>query len=200
LHVLTNEAVARRPDLARQASAVARAGRLALHARGPALTGREHAELARTVATAVQGTSALLFVNDRADLARLAGAHGLHLPAAGLPVPAARAVLGPGVVIGRSVHSLAEIESAMGEGADYLMLGPVFATASHPGAAPVGLDLIARAQPLPVIAIGGITAERVPQCLDAGAYGVAVIRAVWDAPDAGTAARIILLSLNQSGQ
>ncbi len=200
LHVLTNEAVAGRPDRARQAAAVARAGRLALHARGPSLTGREHTELARTLAAAVEGTPALLFVNDRADLARLVGAQGLHLPAAGLPVPAARALLGPGVLIGRSVHSLAEVECAVDEGADYLMLGPVFETASHPGSAPVGLDLIARAQPVPVIAVGGVTAERVPQCLDAGAYGVAVIRAVWDAPDAGRAARTILLSLKQSGR
>lgn len=195
LHVITDDTVARRPALAAAAAAVARAGSLALHARAPGASGRAHWELARTLARVREGTPALLFVNDRADVARVVGAEGLHLPAAGLPVEAARRLLGPDVLIGRSVHDLAEAQRARDEGADYLMLGPIWETASHPGRPALGLDLIARLGAVRVIAIGGITPERVGPCLEAGAYGVAVVRAVWDAPDPGTAARSILLSL-----
>ena len=91
------------------------------------------------------------------------------------------------------MHNLAEAEAARTEGADYLVVGPVFATASHPGRAPLGLQrlqaIAAAVDGLPVIAIGGITADRVREVKDSGAYGVAAIRALWDDVEPAEAAR-----------
>lgn len=195
LHVVTDEAIAQLPDLAQRARAVAAAGAIALHARGPGLSGRAHLDLARTLGTAVQGTESRLFVNDRLDVARIVRAFGLHLPSAGLPVAEARRLLDKRAVIGRSVHSAEEARRAHAEGADYVFLGPIWETRSHPGATPLGLEVIAQAAPARVIAIGGITPERARACRAAGAYGVAAISAVWGASDPGGAARALLLSL-----
>jgi thiamine-phosphate diphosphorylase len=196
LHVITNDALARRADLATLARAVAASGPIALHARAPGLGGRACWTLAQTLHEAARGTSAVVFVNDRLDVARMSGAAGLHLPAGGLPLAAARALLAPGVSLGRSVHDPAEARAAHATGADYVVLGPIWETASHPGRAPLGLEVIAQAAPARVIAIGGITSpERARACRAAGACGVAVVRAVWDDPDPGGAARRMLLSL-----
>lgn len=195
LHAVTDDATARLTDLDTRARAVAALGDVALHARGPSLDGRLLLELARRLRDAARGTKALLFVNDRLDVARIAGADGAQLPGGGLPLPAARALLGPDVLIGRSVHSAAEALEAHADGADYVFLGPIWETASHPGVTPLGPDAIARAAPARVIAIGGITAARAPLCRAAGAHGVAAISAIWRAADPGGAAREMLLSL-----
>lgn len=195
LHVVTDDAIAAMPDLAERARAVAAAGAIALHARAPGLRGRAVLELARALGAAVEGTESRLFVNDRLDIARIVGASGVHLPGAGFPVADARGLLGPAGVIGRSVHSAEAARRADAEGADYVFLGPVWETPSHPGATLVGLDPISAAAPARVIAIGGITAERARACRAAGAYGVAVISAVWRAADPGGVVREMLLSL-----
>lgn len=197
LHVVTDDAIARLPDLAERARAVAAAGAIALHARGPGLGGRACLDLARTLGAAAEGTDSRLFVNDRLDVTRIVRAWGLHLPAAGLPVAEARRLLGPRAVIGRSVHSAAQARQAHAEGADYVFLGPIWETPSHPGATPLGPEVISEAAPARVIAIGGIRLERVRACRAAGAYGVAAISAVWRASDPGGAAREILLSLEE---
>lgn len=195
--MVTDDAIARRPDVAFRARALARAGPLALHARAPGLDGRELLELARALATAVTGSDSLLFVNDRVDVARAVRSRGVHLPAGGLPVAFARHILGPGALIGRSAHSPDEARRAQAEGADYVFLGPIWETASHPGRMPLGPESITQCAPARVIAIGGVTAQRAPVCRDAGAYGVAVISAVWEAPDPGGAAEEILLSFHE---
>lgn len=146
--------------------------------------------------TAREGGAAF-FVNDRADIARLAEADGLHLPAEGLSVAAARGLLGRGRLIGRSAHNAAEALRARDEGADYVFLGPIWPTASHPRRRALGLDAIRDARGVTVIAVGGVTPARVAQCLDAGAYGVAAIRALWDAADPASTARAMLLSLGE---
>ncbi len=197
LHVVTNDDIARLPDLRDRARAVAQAGAVALHARGPGLQGRACTELARALGTALAGTASLLMVNDRLDVARVVGARGVHLPAHGLPVAAARELLGPEAFVGRSVHDAEEARRAQDEGADYVFLGPIWETPSHPGGAPLGPEAITRSQPVRVIAIGGITAERARVCRAAGAYGVAAISAVWHAADPGGAARAILLSFDE---
>ena len=133
-----------------------------------------------------------MFVNDRLDVALAVPSAGVQLGHGSLPVSAARG-LNPLWWIGRSVHDLAEAEAARTEGADYLVVGPVFATASHPGRAPLGLAtlqrIVAAAGELPVIAIGGITADRVREVRTSGAYGVAAIRALWDDAEPAEAAR-----------
>ncbi|HET9387478.1 MAG TPA: thiamine phosphate synthase [Gemmatimonadales bacterium] len=191
LHAITDERIARRADLDDVAAELARGGGadLAFHARGRALTGREHYELAGRLAVR---SPARLFVNDRLDIALAVPSAGVHLGRASLPVEAARE-LNPVWWIGRSVHDLAEAETASLSGPDYLVVGPVFQTASHPGHAPLGLEtlnaIVAAAGTLPVIAIGGITADRVQAVKQAGAYGVAAIRALWDDVDPAAAAR-----------
>jgi thiamine-phosphate diphosphorylase len=192
LHAITDERIARRPDLAALARELARAGAgdLALHARGHTLTGLEHYELAVRLSA---HPPVRLFVNDRLDVALAAGAAGVQLTARSLAVSAARR-LSSDWWIGKSVHRLDEAEAALAEGADYLVIGPVWATPTHPDDPPVGVELLRRVAALgrPVIAIGGVTPERARAARAAGAWGVAAIRALWDAPDPAAAARALL--------
>ncbi|HXG42280.1 MAG TPA: thiamine phosphate synthase [Dehalococcoidia bacterium] len=142
---------------------------------------------------------ALLLVNDRADVALAVGADGVHLPEEGLPVAAARRVLGPTRLVGRSVHSAEAAARAEGEGADYLVVGPVYPTRSHPGAVPGGPGLVARVRQavrLPVLAIGGITPETVPEVVAAGASGVAVISAILGSGDPQASAAALRSALD----
>lgn len=193
LHAITDERIARRPDLPDVARELAKGGgsQLAFHARGRELTGREHYDLAVRLS---DSQTVRLFVNDRLDVALAVPCAGVQLGHGSVPVDAARA-LNPTWWIGRSVHNLAEAEAATVAGADYLVVGPVFDTASHPGRAGLGLKRLAAivkaAGELPVIAIGGITAERVPEVRINGVYGIAAIRAFWDDSDPAAAARRI---------
>lgn len=150
--------------------------------------------------TATTGTR--LLVHDRLDLAALARADGVHLPAHGLPVPAARGHLGPEPLIGRSTHTPADAAAALGDGADYVFLGNIWETTTHPGRPPLGPGsitatgaLLPPRPPPPIIAIGGVTPERAAEARAAGAAGVAAVRALWDAPDPALALRALLLSL-----
>ena len=181
LHAVTDERIARRADLDQIARELASSGGpdLAFHARGHSLSGLEHFDLAQRLAVY---PSSRLFVNDRLDVALAAGARGVHLGRGSLPVEAARR-LEAGWWIGKSVHDLDEAQAAQAEGADYLFLGPVFATATHPDREPLGLGLLRAVAKLgmPVVAIGGVTPERVRDVRAAGAYGIAAIRAIWDA-------------------
>jgi thiamine-phosphate diphosphorylase len=194
LHAITDERIARRPDLNDLARELANAGgaQLVLHARGRELTGLEHYELAFRLSA----LPSPVFVNDRLDIALAVGASGVQLGGGSLPVSAARQ-LNPRWWIGKSVHDLAEAEAANAQGADYLVLGPVYATATHPDRPPLGLERlreIARIGP-PVIAIGGVTVERVGELKGAGVYGIAAIRALWDAAEPGPSARRMLEEL-----
>ena len=199
LHAITDERIARRADLQDIAGDLAKGGgsELAFHARGRGLSGREHYELAVRLQSPLGSDSQTvrLFVNDRLDVALSVPTAGVQLGHGSLPVSAARA-LNPLWWIGVSVHGLAEAEAARLSGADYLVVGPVFATASHPGRAPLGLatlqQIVVAAADLPVVAIGGMTAERVREVRGAGAYGVAAIRALWDDAEPAAAARRML--------
>ncbi len=147
------------------------------------------------VARVLRWPATRLFVNDRADLVPWLGAAGVHLPSRGLSVADARRLLGPDVLIGRSTHSAPEARAAWDEGADYVFLGPIWETRSHPGRAALGPAAIEHAAPARVVAIGGVTPARVEQCRSAGAWGVAAISALWMAPDSGAVAKRMLLCL-----
>ena len=192
LHAVTDERIARRPDLERVAAELAGAGgaQLAIHARGHSLSGLEHFDLAVRLAVY---PSSRLFVNDRLDIALAVGASGVHLGQGSLAVDAARR-LDATWWIGKSVHDLDEARAAQAEGADYLFLGPVYATATHVEREPLGLAVVRQvvALGLPVVAIGGISVERVRELRDAGAHGVAAIRALWDAMEPAAQARRML--------
>jgi thiamine-phosphate pyrophosphorylase len=148
------------------------------------------AERCRAV-TAAAGV--LLVVNDRLDVAMACDADGVHLGQDDLPVAAARA-LWPGRLVGRSTHSLAQALAARDEGADYIGVGPVYATPTKPGRAAVGLSLLGEVAAQlgePWFAIGGVDEDTLDDVLRAGALRVAVVRAVCDAPDVAAAARRI---------
>jgi thiamine-phosphate pyrophosphorylase len=139
-------------------------------------------EVADAIRAVADPYGARVIVNDRADVAALAGAAGVHVGQDDLPPAAARRVVGGGALVGLSTHSIEQVRQALEEPLDYLAVGPVFGTATKDtGYAPVGLDLVrgaaalAAARALPVVAIGGITLDRAPEVLAAGASSVAVI-------------------------
>lgn len=128
-----------------------------------------------------EATQSHVIVNDRADIARLSGAAGVHVGQDDLSPRDARAVLGPEALVGLSTHSIAQIDLATAEPVSYVAVGPIFGTATKDtGYAPVGLDLLRYATTpgrlsRPVVAIGGITLDRLPGVIAAGARSVAVI-------------------------
>jgi thiamine-phosphate pyrophosphorylase len=137
--------------------------------------------LARCAATLTRGSSTRLLINDRADVALAAGVAGVHLATTSLAASTVRRAFGSQFLIGVSTHNLTEALAAQTAGANFIVFGPVFATpAKLAYGAPAGLEKlseIARAvQPLPVLALGGVTLENVPQALNAGAAGIAAIR------------------------
>jgi thiamine-phosphate pyrophosphorylase len=136
-------------------------------------------------------TGVRLSINDRLDVALGVDADGVHLAAQSMPVEAAARVAGGRVLVGRSVHSLAEARAAVAAGADYLTFGHVFPTHTHPGLPPHGLAELAEvvaAVDVPVLAIGGITSRNLDSVLATGIAGIAVISAILSATDPRSAA------------
>ena len=145
-----------------------------------------------------------LIVNDRIDVALATNADGVHLPSAGMDVDRARQLVGPDLALGRSVHSINEIRSLVGTGLDYLQYGPVYTTPSKAAYGPPHgeehfKEALEAAGTTPVVAVGGIDAERAARLAALGAAGVAVIRAVARAEDPTTATRNLLCALAASG-
>jgi thiamine-phosphate diphosphorylase len=146
--------------------------------------------LATALAEAQEETGCWLVANDRVDLALAVDAAGAQLTSRSLAVADARRIA-PDLALGASVHDAEQARAAEREGADWVVAGHVFETASHPGAAGRGMSFLAavrEATTLPIVAIGGIAPEHVPRLLDAGAHGVAAIRGIWVADDAERAA------------
>ena len=144
LHAVTDAAVIAAPDFGVRAAAIAAAGSaVALHARDRTAGGAMLARLATRLLALARPPEAAVFVNGRPDVAAAVGAQGVQLAGQDLPPADARRVLGPGW-IGRSVHGVAEAESAVAEGADFLLVGSVYPTASHPGRAPAAARARAR--------------------------------------------------------
>ena len=137
---------------------------------------------------------ASLFVNDRVDVALASGADGVQLGENSIPVQAARGLFGGDLLIGRSVHAVEPAIDASRAGADMVVFGTVFATASHPDQPPSGVAPLAelsRHEIAPVLGIGGITPDNVGQVVAAGASGAAVITAITESPDPQEAARAL---------
>ena len=140
---------------------------------------KEMLSRARELAAVARSAGARFFVNDRPDVAYLAGAHGVHVGQDDLGVEQARVVIGSDAWVGLSTHNIEQFEKALSSSADYIAVGPIFATSSKASPDPVvGLGLIRRARRLtgrPIVAIGGITLERAAEVIEAGADSVAVI-------------------------
>jgi thiamine-phosphate pyrophosphorylase len=159
-------------------------------------------EAAREAVTAARVARILLLVNDRADVARLVAAHGVHVGQEDLSPRACREVLGEEAIIGLSTHSLEQLEAAAREPVDYVAVGPVFPTRSKERPDPVvGLELVRRARRMitgPLVAIGGITANNARAVVEAGADGLAVISAVLAHEDLAEAVRRLRDAMGES--
>lgn len=160
---------------------------------GP-LEARQELAALEILAEAARRHGALLAVNDRADIARAAGADVLHLGQDDLPLTAARDIVGD-TLIGRSTHDADQLGAALAEDVDYFCVGPCWPTPTKPGRPAPGLDLVraaaATGTATPWFAIGGIDAERLPEVLAAGARRVVVVRAITAADDPAAAARAL---------
>jgi thiamine-phosphate diphosphorylase len=191
LHAVTSDEVILRADFVDRARRVMHAGgpRLAIHLRTSKLTGRGLHDLACLLAEVQLETGAWLVVNDRADVALTAGARGVQLTSRSIsPADARRCA--PTLALGASVHSDDDAIAAVDAGATWLVAGHVFETESHPGDEGRGaafIERLAGQHTVPVIAIGGVRPEHVRGLRAAGAHGVAAIRGVWHASDAGAA-------------
>ena len=184
IHAISDAEVLALDDLGVRAAALAAGGSaVALHARDHAATTRVLIAAAERFVALARPPEAAVFVNGRPDVAAALGAHGVQLSGSDLAPRDARRVF-PSGWIGRSVHSIEEASAAADDGADYLMVGTIYPTPGHPGqGSGVALVTACATLGLPVIAIGGVTAARVPELVAAGAYGVAAIRALWHAGD-----------------
>jgi len=136
-------------------------------------------QLAEAAVAAAAGTATRIIVNDRLDVALAVGAAGVHLGGKSMPVSAVRSCVSAGFLIGASCHSLEESLAAPAAGADFILLGPIFESASKlrygPPLGLAKLEEVVRAISAPVFALGGITVERARSCLEAGASGIAGI-------------------------
>ena len=150
-------------------------------------TARETLDAARMSIKLTRAIGALLIINDHVDVANLVDADGVHLGQEDLDVDEARALLGPSKIIGLSTHSLDQFRAGLATSADYLAVGPVYPTSTKENPSPVvGLELLSKVRGLtdrPIVAIGGITPERAPAVIDAGADTIAVVSALYPPPD-----------------
>lgn len=194
LHVITDATVQSRLSHTELARLAVQGGADAVQFREKRhWTTRELLDEATTMLAVCAAADAMLVVDDRADVARSVGAPALHLGRNDLDVATARAILGPGALIGGTANSYEEASRVWQTGVDYMGIGPIYGTQSKANPAPVmGLETLAsicRDCPVPVVAIGSITPERIPEVLAAGAHGVAVLSAVVSADNPSLAAR-----------
>lgn len=175
------------------AQELASAGVQLLQYRNKGAAARELLDASRELVAGLGPGRVSVVVNDRPDIAVLAGAAGVHVGQDDLTVEQARAIVGPGRWVGISTHNLEQFQRAAATSADYIAVGPIFATSSKANPDPiVGPEFIRRVRPLtrkPIVAIGGITLERVHEVLSAGADSLAVISDILRAREPGNRAR-----------
>ena len=193
VHVITDDDVVSDPAFEGRARMLMQAygSGLALHLRTPGGPVGRLLALTESLVEPARETGTLLVVNGRPDVALAVGVSAVQLGQRSIPVPAARRLVGTDGVLGYSAHGTAEAVSAAGNGADFIILGTIWPTPSHPDRAGEGLAAVREAAAetaAPVLAIGGVTPDRARAAVEAGAWGVALIRGVWHAEDAVAAA------------
>jgi thiamine-phosphate pyrophosphorylase len=198
LYVILDAALITSPERDCAAS-LAEAGVRLLQYRNKSAPARRYLESSRELAEMLRPRGVTFFVNDRPDIAFLAGASGVHVGQDDLDVEHARRVVGSEKLVGVSTHNLEQFERAAASSADYIAVGPVFSTASKANPDPVvGADFIRKVRSLtdkPIVAIGGITLERAAAVIEAGADSVAVISGILSAPDPSQRAREYIKTL-----
>ena len=195
LYVILDRGAARGRDLADLLEAVIAGGCRMVQLREKEWPSGRLLPLAERLRARCAAAGVTFVVNDRLDLALAVGADGVHLGQDDLPARAARPLLRGGMILGVSTHSLAQARAAQADGADYVAVGSMFATATKPEFQLVGPDLIRKLRGeirAPLIGIGGITHDNVAEVVRGGADGVAVISAVCGAPDPASATRRFL--------
>lgn len=208
LCLVTDRSIAVGPELVRRVAEAVAGGVDLVQLRDKELPGGKLLLLAQELQHAISiSGQALLVINERADVAAACDADGVQLGEDALPVAAARRILGSGKLIGRSVHSLEGAIQAAAQGADFLVVGAMYATTSHPGLPPAGPELvrrIARSCPMPIIGIGGIHTGNAAEVVQSGACGVAVITSILAAPQPREAAwrqkQILLEAWSRTGR
>ncbi len=197
LLVITDRKLARAP-LPELAVEIAAAGCRWIMLREKDLNPLQLELLASALQAATRKHNVTLVINGNPDVAQTVGAQGVHLPQ-GFSLRRARKLLGDKALIGASAHNQTEIDQAVRDGADYVTLSPIFPSNSKPDYGPVlGLERLrdhAASAPIPLIALGGITAENAGLCIAAGARGVAVLGSLMTAEDPGAETRRLLESL-----
>lgn len=192
LYLIVDPQATRGRDVAVVAEAAIRAGARIIQYRDKVKMKGEMLPEVRRLRDLCRQTGVLFIVNDHADLALVAEADGVHVGQKDLPVAELRRILPPTMIIGCSTNNLAEARKAREDGADYVGVGSVFPTATKLDTRPAGLETIRQIKAaglgLPLVAIGGITAENVAEVVRAGADAFAVISAVCAADDPGAAA------------
>lgn len=202
LYVITDRLQTGGRSLEAVVGAAAEGGARAFQLREKDLAMRDLCALAARLLPIVRRAGGALLVNDRVDVALALDLDGVHLPQAGLPAAEAQRLLGPRRSVGVSCHSLAEAREAEAGGADFITFGPVYETPSKRAyGPPVGLSALraARAEVrLPIFALGGVSAARVPETFAAGADGIAVISAVIAAADVAEAVAGLLAAVQRA--
>ncbi len=190
------------------AAACVAGGARFLQVRAKSLGGAAFLEVSARIVDLAHRAGAIVVVNDRADIARLAAADGVHLGQQDLSPASARTIVGAASIVGRSTHSRAQVDAALAEPVTYVAVGPIFETTTKAtGYAPVGLDLVRwaaaearrRGDARPIVAIGGITLETAPRVLEAGAAAVAIVGDVLSTGDPEARVRATLARLAQTG-
>lgn len=175
----------RYPDMLQRLEKALKKGIRMVQLREKELSGLEYYQLAKRVRELTQNYDAMLFINDRVDIALAVNADGVHLPEKGLP-PSVVKRIAPELLVGYSAHNLEQALCAQEEGADFITLSPIFKTQSHPEVEPIGLGLlkeVSQKLSIPVYALGGITWDRIKLCYKNGAYGIAGIGLFFDYVD-----------------
>ena len=195
IHAVTSPQLLERPDFFSRAAELIASGCVTLNLRAYGLSGRRFFETARRLRELTLKAGAPLVVGDRIDVALAVAADGVHLGVRSIPLAAAVELCrNRGLRFGYSCHGLVEAEAAARAGAGYLYLGTIFASASKPGTAPCGTQLLATVagrMRVPVFGIGGIGPGNIGEVAIAGASGAAVITAAWDATDSGRDIRLM---------
>ncbi len=195
LYAILDRSVARGRALPELLEAVLAGGGRLVQLREKTMPLAELLPLAQRLLRRCREVDATFIVNDRADLALAIGAHGLHVGQDDLPADHARRLLRPGMILGVSTHDPEQARQAVRDGADYVAVGSIFPTSTKAAFQLVGPELIRRVRPevpVPLVGIGGITADNAPAVLSAGADAVAVISAICAATDPEVATRNFL--------
>ena len=206
LHVIAGDEVLGAPDFRERLAGVVGVGgsRLAVHLRARGMSAARLFDVAKGAVEVGRAGGALILVNDRLDVALAVGAGGVHLREDSMSPGEVLGVMGEGgrFLVGRSIHEPRQTTALVGDAVDYLVLGSVYETASHPGGRPIGAGAVAEAAAtatVPVLAIGGVGPGDVSGLLALGAHGVVVKSGVWGADDPARAVTRYLDMLHVEG-